>query len=280
MRLIKAANSVEGPRVSSGDPSVVSLRMLKNRLSLRAVTLAVAGLLSIAPTAHAEDEVRLQPFREEVGNVASVQRGARDFMNYCSGCHSMKYLRYSRMGEDLNIPEDLLKKNLMFTSEKPGDSIASAMPEVSKDWFGRQPPDLSLETKARGSDWVYTYLQSFYLDPKRPFGVNNDLLPGLSMPDVFGNLQGWQVKVEATKAEGENIKGAEESGPLFEIVQPGEMSPADFKEFSRDLTNFMAYAAEPVKSERQHYGLRVMVYLVVLLALCMMLKKEFWRDVH
>lgn len=250
------------------------------RIKSKVVALAFAGLLSMAPAIHAEEGPKLLQFREEVGNLESVQRGARDFMNYCSGCHSMKYLRYSRMGEDLEIPNDLLKKNLMFTSDKPGDSIESAMPDVSKDWFGRQPPDLSLETKARGSDWVYTYLQSFYLDSTRPFGVNNDLLPGLSMPDVLGNLQGWQVKVEATKAEGKDIKGGEESGPMFETVEPGQMSPADFKDFARDLTNFMAYAAEPVKSERIHYGMRVMVYLLVLLALCMMLKKEFWRDVH
>jgi ubiquinol-cytochrome c reductase cytochrome c1 subunit len=248
-------------------------------INLKAVAFAFAGLLSIAPAVHAEEEAKLLPFREEVGNIESVQRGARDFMNYCSGCHSLKYLRYSRAGEDLQIPDDLLKKNLMFTSDKPGDTIASAMPDTAKDWFGRQPPDLSLETKARGSDWVYTYLQSFYLDNKRPFGVNNDLLPGLSMPDVLGNLQGWQLKVEVTKAEGD-AKGAEESGPMFEVVQPGQMSAEEFKDFSRDLTNFMAYAAEPVKSERIHYGMRVTVYLLVLLAMCMMLKKEFWRDVH
>src|SRR3569623_3571150 len=125
------------------------------RINLKAVALAFAGLLSIAPAVHAEEDVKLLPFREEVGNLESVQRGARDFMNYCSGCHSMKYLRYSRMGEDLGIPDELLKKNLMFTSDKPGDTIASAMPELAQDWFGRQPPDLSLETKARGSDWVY-----------------------------------------------------------------------------------------------------------------------------
>jgi ubiquinol-cytochrome c reductase cytochrome c1 subunit len=247
-------------------------------IKLKGIALAFVGLLTVAPVLHAEEGPALLQFREEVGNLGSVQRGARDFMNYCSGCHSMKYLRYSRMGEDLQIPVDILKKNLMFTSDKVGDTIESAMPEVSKDWFGRQPPDLSLETKARGSAWVYTYLQSFYLDPKRPFGVNNDLLPGLSMPDVLGNLQGWQVKAEAGKAEG--AAAAEEGPQQFELVQPGQMSPEEFKDFVRDLTNFMAYASEPVKSERIHYGIRVMIYLVVLLVLAMMLKKEFWRDVH
>jgi ubiquinol-cytochrome c reductase cytochrome c1 subunit len=249
------------------------------RINLKAVALAFAGLLSIAPTLHAE-EPSLMPFREEVGSLESVQRGARDFMNYCSGCHSMKYLRYSRVGQDLSIPDEILKKNLMFTSDKPGDTIISSMPDVSKDWFGRQPPDLSLETKARGSDWVYTYLQSFYLDDKRATGVNNDLLPGLSMPNVLGNLQGWQVKVEVAKSESGEATAGEMSGPKFQLVQPGQMSPEEFKSFCRDLTNFMAYAAEPVKNERLHYGMRVMVYLLVLLVMCYMLKKEFWRDVH
>jgi ubiquinol-cytochrome c reductase cytochrome c1 subunit len=246
-------------------------------IKLKAAALAFAGLLFAAPALHAEEESTLLQFKEEVGNLPSVQRGARDFMNYCSGCHSLKYLRYNRVAQDLDIPEDVLKKNLMFTSEKPGDTIVSAMPDSAKDWFGLQPPDLSLETKARGSDWVFTYLQSFYLDAKRPTGVNNELLPGLSMPHVLGSLQGWQVKAEKKEgAEG----GEEAAGPKFELVQAGEMSPEQYKDFVRDLTNFMAYAAEPVKSERIHYGIRTMIYLLVLLALSYMLKKEFWRDVH
>jgi ubiquinol-cytochrome c reductase cytochrome c1 subunit len=164
----------------------------------------------------------------------------------------------------------------MFTSDKPGDAIVSAMSAAAAGWFGRQPPDLSLETKARGSAWVYTYLQSFYLDPKQQAtGVNNELLPGLSMPHVLGSLQGWQVK--AAKTEGGE---GGEAGNNFEQVQAGTMSPEQYQSFVRDLTNFMAYAAEPVKSERIHYGLRTMVYLLVLLTLCYMLKKEFWRDVH
>ena len=150
MKRIKAASSVEGPRVLCGDPSVASLRTLKGRPSLRAVALAFAGLLSIAPSLQADEGPSLLPFREEVGNLASVQRGARDFVNYCSGCHSLKYLRYARVGQDLQIPDDLLRKNLMFTSDKPGDTIVSAMPGAAQDWFGRQPPDLSLETKSRG----------------------------------------------------------------------------------------------------------------------------------
>ncbi len=245
------------------------------RTNFRSVALALTGLLFTAPSLWAQEGPALLQFRTDVGNLPAVQRGARDFMNYCSGCHSLKYLRYSRVAEDLGIPDDVMKKNLMFTSDKPGDTIVSSLPGTAKEWFGQQPPDLSLETKARGADWVYTYLLSFYLDGKRPMGVNNTLLPNVAMPHVLGGLQGWQVKAEE-KAGEERKEGAAK----FEVVQAGTLSPEDYKAFVSDLTNFMVYAAEPIATKRVATGVRVMVYLLVLWALTYMLKKEFWRDVH
>jgi ubiquinol-cytochrome c reductase cytochrome c1 subunit len=246
---------------------------------IRSAALVCASLLFSSVAVRA-DEAPTLPFRTEVGNMPAVQRGARDFMNYCSGCHSLKYLRYSRMGQDLGIPDDVLKKNLMFTSKKPGDTIVSSMPAAAKDWFGQQPPDLTLEAKARGADWVYTYLMSFYLDPKRPMGVNNIMLPGVAMPHVLGGLQGWQVKAEGKPvAEGQGGEEAE-ALPKFDLVQAGTLSPEEYKAFVGDLTNFMVYASEPVANDRVSVGIRVMVYLLVLLGLTYLLKKEFWRDVH
>lgn len=242
-------------------------------------TFAVAALglaLSFASFASRADEPSTLQFREEAGNLASVQRGARDFMSYCSGCHAMKYLRYSRLGKDLQIPDDLLKAKLMLGTDKIGNPIPTAMPATqAQTWFGQAPPDLTLETKARGSDWVYSYLQSFYLDDKRPLGVNNPYLPNVSMPAVLGELQGWQ-KLKA-HAEGESES---EGGPGFELVEPGTMTPEEFKGFVADLTNFMAYAAEPGKSGRIHLGGIVLLYLLLFTALAYALKKEFWRDVH
>ncbi len=245
---------------------------------MKRLTFVAAGLslaLALIPTlSRAEEGPEPLSFREDVGNLPSVQRGARDFMAYCSGCHAMKYLRYNRMGTDLGIPDDLLKANLMLGTDKVGDPIPSSMPaKQAESWFGRVPPDLTLETKARGSAWVFSYLQSFYLDDKRPLGVNNPYLPGVSMPAVLGELQGWQ-KLAAPE------KGEAEGAPKFELVQAGSMTPEEYKAFVTDLTNFMAYASEPGKSERIALGGKVMLYLLVLLVLTYFLKKEFWRDIH
>jgi len=253
-----------------------------NRLLSRMIPrslLLIAGLL-LAGTASAS-EVELQNFRADYGNVASMQRGARNFMAYCSGCHSMKYLRYSRMAEDLKIPEDVLKANLMFATDKTGDPIKSAMPAAAAEWFGRQPPDLSLESRARGADWIYTYLQSFYLDDKRPLGVNNTVLPNAAMPNVLWELQGWQKKSEAPAESGEHkAAGGEHHGSGFEQVTAGSLSPEEFKEFVADTTNFMDYAGEPGKRDRIHTGFKVLLFLFLLLILTYLLKKEFWRDIH
>ena len=240
--------------------------------------LAIAGLL-MSGAAGAATHALPYEYQPDTSNLASMQRGARDFMAYCSGCHSMKYLRYNRIGADLQIPEDLLKSSLMFTSAKVGDQIHSAMPaEASKAWFGQTPPDLTLETRARGASWVYSYLRTFYVDTTRPAGVNNLVLPGASMPHVLWELQGWQVHEEPAKEEGASHE--EHQAVPLKLVQPGTLSPDEYQKFVGDLVNFMAYAAEPGKSVRMGVGPKAMLYLLVLLVLCYLLKKEFWRDIH
>jgi ubiquinol-cytochrome c reductase cytochrome c1 subunit len=243
----------------------------------KGIALVLTCLVLASPALRAEDEVKPLSFREDTGNVASVQRGARDFMAYCSGCHSMKYLRYNRIGADLGISDELLQKNLIFSGVKVGEPLVSALPAQAEQWFGRLPPDLTLETKARGSDWVYSYLMGFYLDSSRPFGVNNLFLPGVSMPAVLGELQGWQAKAEPAKGG----EGEEAAGLPLKLVQPGSMTPEQYKAFVTDLTNFMVYAAEPVARDRISTGWKVIFYLVfLLLPLTYFLKKEFWKDVH
>lgn len=244
---------------------------------MRILLVGVFALLSFGAQASGHEPPFY--FDADVGNKASLQRGARDFMNYCSGCHSLKYLRYNRMGRDLGIPEDLLKANLMFTSDKVGDPILSSMPAAeSEKWFGRTPPDLSLTARARGESWLYSYLLTFYADTSRPTGVNNLMLPGLSMPHVLGSLQGTQVLLKEEKAgEGEH-EGHHK--PNFELASSGSLSPEEYKAFVADLTNFLAYAAEPGRSGRIALGFKVMAYLLVLLILTYLLKKEFWKDVH
>jgi len=248
----------------------------KMKRTMKAFALVLGGILLAAPAAYAEEELQPLAFTPSA-NSATLQRGARDFMAYCSGCHSLKYLRYNRMAEDLGISEDLLKANLIFDGSKTGELIQTAMPaKQSEAWFGRTPPDLTLETKARGADWVYSYLKGFYLDSTRPLGVNNLYLPGVSMPAVLGEACGWQAKA-GEKAE----KGGEGEHLPLKLVQPGSLDKKGCDALVADLTSFMAYAAEPVAKERESTGWHVVFYLLFLLIpLSYALKKEFWRDVH
>jgi ubiquinol-cytochrome c reductase cytochrome c1 subunit len=210
-------------------------------------------------------------FKPDPGNQASLQRGARSYMDYCAGCHSLKYLRYNRLGRDLGIPDDLLEAYLMPAGAKPGDTIQTAMPEASASWFGLAPPDLSLTSRHRGPDWVYSYLLTFYLDPSRPTGVDNLMLPGASMPHVLGHLQGWQQRAGG---------GSGGSMPKFELVQPGALSPQEYRAFVGDLTNFMVYAAEPGRNDRVALGWKVLAFIVLFWGLAVLLKREYWKDVH
>lgn len=262
--------------------------------------LAAAVLVGVAAPAFAEGHgATTYTFKPKTGNTASLQRGARDFMNYCSGCHSLKYLRYNRLGRDLGIPEDKLQANLMFTSDKLGDHILSSMPKASGDpgmpsvsekWFGRSPPDLSLSARERGADWIYSYLLSFYLDPSRPAGVNNVMLPGVAMPHVLGDLQGWQA-AEFVEEPVTNFWGTpqvdEKGKPVtekhfekFEMVQQGSLTPSEYKERVGDLTNFLVYAAEPGRNRRLALGGPVLLFIVIFGILAYLLKAEYWKDVH
>lgn len=220
-------------------------------------------------------------FEPDLGNEASLQRGAAAFMNYCSGCHSMGLLRYNRLAADLGIPEELLKANLMFTSDKVGDQIHSSMIPASETWFGKQPPDLTLTARARGDDWVYSFLKTFYLEDGRANGVNNLTLPGASMPHVLGSLQGWQKHVVAEEGHEEDAGGHGAShAPEFEMVEEGALSAKEYDRFVSDLTNFMVYAAEPVRIKRKTIGAWVIFYLLIFTVVAYLLKREYWKDVH
>ncbi len=238
---------------------------------------AVAALaLMTAPTAEAAGgSANLLEFRVDTGNAASLQRGAAAFKGYCSGCHSLKYLRYNRMGEDLGLTEDMVTKNFLTDGEKLGDQMFVAMPKESADWFGAPPPDLSLTARSRGPAWVYSYLNGFYLDASRPLGVNNTVLAGASMPHVLWELQGFQKKIEHKEGEAAGSHGAEQ----FELVQQGSMTPSEYRKFTADLTNFMVYAAEPIRNERQALGWKVLAFLSVFFVLAWLLNKEYWKDV-
>lgn len=213
----------------------------------------------------------------DLSDRASLQRGAQLYMNYCAGCHSLKYMRYSRMAEDLGLTEDEVMKNLNFTGAKFGEQVQVSMPAAGGEkWFGKMPPDLSVISRVRGSDWIYTYLKSFYLDESRPLGWNNKLFPNASMPNPLWELQGLQHAEfgPVDPATGErHVEG-------LKVAQAGRQSAQEFDQTARDITNFLEYVGEPAALKRQSVGVWVILFLAALTLLAYLLKQEYWKDVH
>ena len=230
-------------------------------------------------SAAADSGLELRPADNEVSDTESLQRGARNFMNYCSGCHSAKYVRFNRMGRDLGLTEEQLIENLMFNAEVPHDTIQRTMrDEDAIRWFGKPPPDLSVTPRSRGIDYVFNFLQSFYVDSDSPTGVDNVLLPGTSMPDVLWEMQGYQEAI-FSEHEIEDGGGIELVFEQFQSITEGNMSDEDFQTFVRDTVNFLDYMSEPAQLRRKAIGVWVLMFLSVFLVLTIMLKKEVWKDV-
>jgi ubiquinol-cytochrome c reductase cytochrome c1 subunit len=240
--------------------------------------LITIALLSAGSAMAEEGEIPLLTSGADIKNTESLQRGARNFMNYCSGCHSLKYLRYNRLAADLKVPESELAGNLMFTSDKAFDTINSAMPKDSESWFGKEPPDLSLIARARGVDYLYSYMKGFYADKTRPWGVNNLYLPSAAMPHVLQELQGSQKPV--FKNEPDDHGSARMVLVGVAAMTPGALKPEEYDQFVRDIVNFLDYAGEPVKEKRQSMGVFVTLFLLVFFVFAYLLKKEYWKDVH
>jgi ubiquinol-cytochrome c reductase cytochrome c1 subunit len=246
--------------------------------TLRAVLAVLALVLSTAAQASGGAPALAGSANVDPSNVASLQRGARNFVNYCMGCHSAKYVRFNQLGKDLGIPEDQLIKNLMFAAVKPTETMEIAMQaDDAQRWFGQAPPDLSLITRAKGNDYVYNFLRSFYVDSSRPLGSNNLMLPNASMPAVLWELQGTQKAVFRDEMHnGSSVKVFEK----FESVQAGSMKPEEFDQFARDTVNFLAYIAEPMKLKRESLGVLVISFLLFFGILAYLLKQEIWKDVR
>ena len=196
---------------------------------------------------------------------ASLQRGATAFINNCLNCHSANYMRYNRL-QDIGLTEKQIKDNLLFAGEKVGDTMKVSMSKAdAKKWFGAPPPDLSVEVRARGADWIYAYLLSFYRDDSRPSGWNNKVFDKVAMPHVLYELQGEQIMNHETHR--------------LELVKPGKLNSSEYINYVADLTNYMAFMAEPDKQQRKHTGLWVLLFLGALLALTIKLKKAYWKDI-
>ncbi len=245
---------------------------------MKRILCVLALLVPFAGVAAGGGEYPLDKAPVDQSDTASLQRGAKLFMNYCSGCHSTQYQRYQRVAEDLQIPAELMQQHLMFVpGAKIGDLMENSMAEKdAAKWFGAPPPDLTLVARVRGADWIYTYLRTFYADPKRPWGVNNLVFKDVGMPHVLQELQGVPSFVDEERM----VDGKVESHKVLETDGSGELSPDEYDQAVADLVNFLVYAAEPMQQERKSLGIWVMLFLAVFFVLAYLLKKEYWRDVH
>lgn len=254
-------------------------------------------LLALAGVALAgEGDVRLMTAPSNRLDVESLQRGARNFVNYCLNCHTAQYMRYNRL-TDLGLSEKQIQDNLMFASDKIGSTMTVAMTRADATaWFGAPPPDLSVEARVRGKDWLYSYFLAFYRDENAVTGWNNLVFPNVAMPHVLWNLSGTQKLVETPFDDIEKAEAAALAAQGLALVEPapdakfvvktlaadtpGAISSVEYKAFVADLVNYLDYMGEPVKNERINIGIVVLLFLGVLFALVYALKRDYWADLH
>jgi cytochrome c1 len=249
--------------------------------------------LSAAEGAPCKDYGECDDFKHSLTDLASLQRGVSTYLTYCYGCHSLEYSRWNRVAADLDIPEKIFFNNLVFDSSvKPGDLMAGSMSkEESAVWFGVAPPDLTLVTRLHGSDWVYTYLRTFYEDSSKQYGVNNLVYPGAAMPNVLASLQGnqqltcKQIPVIANNG-GEkrddlgNTITKEKCGFLKVEAGTGALNKEEFDNLIYDLTNFLTYVGDPDKVERERIGWYVVFFFIIFTTLASLLYREYQKDYH
>lgn len=259
------------------------MKILKNipLFSISVKAVAAIGLMVVMPQTGytAGGGAELEHF-SPVRTDRALQRGARTFMNYCQGCHTAEYQRYSRLAEDVGLTEAEMLDNLVFTTDANGDQtkvgslIGSNMSkEYAKKAFGVAPPNLALVSRSRGVDWLYTYMKSFYLDESRPLGANNTVYPNVGMPHVLADLQGWQKPVYHDDGEGHQVLDG------FQQVTAGKLSADEYNSTITDLVSFLDYLGDPNREARHSLGIKVMLFLLLFLVLAILLKKEYWKDV-
>ena len=264
------------------------------------ITTLFAALALSAGLAGASggDDIRLEPAPINRLDNESLQRGARTFVNYCLNCHSAKYMRYERL-QDIGLTEQQIKDNLMFGTDKIGSTMTVAMTaNEARNWFGAIPPDLSVEARVRGTDWLYNYFLAFYKDDQSPTGSNNLVFPNVGMPHVLWALSGPQKLVvtefdshEKAVAATIALKGLAKLEPapggkwlvktvVADPAAPGSLTPVEYQAWVADLVNFLDYVAEPTKNKRVSLGIMVLLYLAVLFVFVYALKRSYWKDVH
>ena len=237
------------------------------------IIISILAFFFVTNVHAAGNDVPLKKVLIDLGNKQSLQRGAQIYMNNCSGCHTLKYQRYIKFTDHLDLDSKTIEKNLIFTTDlsgertKIGSLILNAVNEThSKEAFGVIPPDLTLTARSRGSDWIYTFLLSFYKDESRPFGANNKLYPNVNMPHVLWYMEGVKEPTDPSLTD-------------FRYISSGSMSYDEYESSITDLVNFLTYVSEPAQLDRYRIGFWVILFLVVFSALAYLLKVEYWKDV-
>jgi ubiquinol-cytochrome c reductase cytochrome c1 subunit len=255
--------------------------MVRKLLAALVCVLAIAA----APVLASGVELKLIPAQINVQDVATLQSGARTFVNYCLNCHSASLVRYNQL-KGIGLTDQQIKDNLLFSAEKVGEPMKiAASSKDQRDWFGVAPPDLSLIARSRGADWLYNYLKSFYRDPERATGWNNAVFPNVAMPHVLWQLQGERVRTETVEKDASGKEKKDGHGhPItvvtYEQASPGSMSALEYDKTVGDLVNFMVWVAEPHQLDRKRIGYYVLMALGILMLLTYLLKAAYWKDVH
>jgi ubiquinol-cytochrome c reductase cytochrome c1 subunit len=261
-------------------------------LLLAALLAAASG----AALASGGADIRMEPAPINRLDLASQQRGARTFVNYCLNCHSAKYMRYNRL-TDLGLTDAQIRDNLMFATDKIGETMTVAMrPADAKSWFGVTPPDLTVEARVRGAEWLYNYFLGFYRDDGAPSGWNNLVFRNVAMPHVLAELSGTNRLVNTQFKDHEQAQGAALAAKGIVVLAPGKdhtyvvetialespgtLTPVEYQRLVADLVNFLDYMGEPAKNRRLSLGLIVLLYLGVLFVFAYWMKREYWKDVH
>ena len=255
--------------------------MVKALFIVAGLLLPVLGWAAADDNTYPNDEISI-----DWDDKVAMQRGARTFVNYCMSCHSAAYSRFNRVGKDLGISDEMVRENLIFTTDynghktKVGELMKTTMTdEYAEQAFGTVPPDLSLIARSRGVNWIYNYLRGFYVDESRDgLGMNNGVFEDVGMPHVLVELQGYQVPKMKTRTDSNGEEHEVIVG--FEIIKPGTMTKSEYDQTVHDLVAFLDYLAEPYKQTRRNVGTGVIIFLFVFLILTYLLKKEYWKDIH
>jgi ubiquinol-cytochrome c reductase cytochrome c1 subunit len=247
---------------------------------LAALTLSFGA--STAVHASGGDTIAWDKAPNKTNDLAALQNGAKLFVNYCLNCHSAAFMRYNRL-RDIGLTEQQIKDNLLFATEKVGDTMKAAIdPLQAKEWFGANPPDLTLITRSRsghggtGADYLYTYLRSYYPDPSKPTGWDNLVFPNVGMPHVLWELQGNRKPIYQEVGEhGHAVKVFKG----WEQVSPGTLTPLQYEQAVGDLVSYMQWMAEPAQNTRVRVGVWVLMFLLVFTFIAWRLNAAFWKDV-